>query len=303
MDDQSVMKIAAGVLHYRHWPGVRATLDTLREQTRPPEHVVVIDHASGDGSAQHIREAYPEMEVMEITSNRGPIAGMNHVLRETLARPVDAVFILPDDAPLAPDVLERLAERLEERPSLGGVCALNVYPGEQGQTIIHHGGYIDRRTWHIKWSAEPGDVAAWTDRAPHLVDWIEAAGMLFRATAARQAGPFNESFFHRDGTAEFTIRMHSLGWELECVPAAVVHTDVGKDSTYLNTRNHLEIVRLHAPTRFLARELVRVCYLVVRDVLSLRRRPTRDTWYRLKGLIDFVRRHWGPAPERVARAA
>ena len=297
------MKIAAGILHYRYWPGVRSTLDTLREQTCPQEHVVVVDHASGDGSAQEIREAYPEVEVVEITTNRGPIAGMNHVLRETLARPVDAVFILPDDAPMAPDVLKLLAERLEEKPSLGAVCALNVYPGDQGRPIIHHGGYIDRRTWHIKWSAEPGDVADWDGRPPHPVDWMEAAGMLFRSTAARQAGLFNESFYHRDGTAEYTMRMRSLGWELECVPAAVVHTDVGKNSIYLNTRNHLEIIRLHAPSRFLARELVRVFYLVGRDVFSVRRRPTPDTWNRLRGLIAFARRQWGPPPERVARAS
>lgn len=303
MDGQSDMKIAAGVLHYRHWPGVRPTLDTLQAQTRPPDYIVLIDHASGDGSAQHIREAYPDVEVVEITTNRGPIAGMNHLLRETLARPADAIFLLPDDAPLAPDVLERLATRLEERPSLGGVCTLNVYPGDQGQPIIHHGGYIDTKTWHIKWSAEPGDVADWDSRAPHPVDWMEAAGMLFRSTAARQAGLFNESFYHRDGTAEFTMRMSSLGWDLECVPAAVVHTDVGKDSVYLNTRNHLEIIRLHAPPRFLAREVARTFYLVAGDVLSPRRRPTRDTWYRLKGLIDFTRRHFGPPPERVARAS
>jgi GT2 family glycosyltransferase len=303
MDDQPVMKITAGVLHYRNWPGVRPTLDTLREQSRPPDHIVVVDHASGDGSAQHIREAYPDVEVVEIATNSGPIAGMNHLLRATLAQPVDAIFLLPDDAPMAPDVLQRLAERLEEVPSLGGVCALNVYPGENGQTIIHHGGYIDGRSWHLRWSADPGDVADWSGRSPHAVDSIEAAGMLFRATAARETGQFNERFYHRDGTTELTIRMRSLGWEMECVPGAVVHTDVGKDSIYLNTRNHLEIIRLHAPTRFLVRELVRVCYLVARDVASPRRRPTPETWNRLKGMVDFVRRQWGPPPERVARAA
>ena len=86
------MKIAAGVLHYRHWPGVRVTLDALREQTRPPEHVVVVDHASGDGSAQHIRDAYPEAEVVEIPSNRGPIAGMNHCSARRLRDPSTRCF-------------------------------------------------------------------------------------------------------------------------------------------------------------------------------------------------------------------
>ena len=299
----SRITIAAGVLHYRNWPEVRETLDTLWTQTRPPDHVVVVDHASGDGSAQKIREAYPDAEVVELTQNRGPVVGMNHVMLETLARPVDAVLLLPDDSPLAPDVLERLAERVEERPELGAVCPLNVYLGDRGQTIVHHGGYTDRRTWHMRFSADPGDVADWSSRPPHEVDWIEAAGMLVRATAARQVGEFNERFYHRDACTELTIRMRARGWKMECVPAAVVPTHVGPDSIYLNTRNHLEIMRLHAPTRFVVREVLRVCYLAARDVVSPWRRPTRSTWHRVKGLLDFGRRHWGPPPERVARAA
>jgi len=291
------MKIAAGVLHYKNWPEVRTTIDTLLGQTRPAEHLLVIDHASHDGSPGHIREAFPDVEVIEIDSNRGPIAGMNHVLRETLARSVDAVLLVTDDTRLEPDTLKTLVERLEARPSLGGVFALNAYPGDEGQTLIHHGGYIDSRTWHLKFSSEPGDVAEWSARAPHPVDWIEAPAMLFRATAAREAGPLNESFYYRDGETEFTIKMRSRGWELECVPAAVVHTDFGENSIYLNTRNHLEIVRRHAPARFLARELVRHSYLVARDVLNPRRRPSPDTWNRLRGLIDFTRRRWGPPPE------
>jgi N-acetylglucosaminyl-diphospho-decaprenol L-rhamnosyltransferase len=238
---------------------------------------------------------------VEIPENRGPAVGMNHTLRETLARDVEAIFFLPDDARLAPDALERLAERFEEKPSLGAVCALNVYEGENGETMIHHGGYIDRRTWHLKFSGEPGDVAEWSNRPPHRVDYIEAAAMLFRSAAVRQAGPENDAFYHRDADTELTLRMAAAGWELECVPAAVVHTHFGKDNTYLNTRNHLQIIKWHAPRRFFVREIVRVCYLVVRDILSPRRRPTRDTWHRLRGLVDFTRGRWGPSPVRVAR--
>ena len=55
------MKVAAGVLHYRSWPGVRDTLDSLLAQTMDPDELVLIDHASSDGSAEKIREAYPDL--------------------------------------------------------------------------------------------------------------------------------------------------------------------------------------------------------------------------------------------------
>jgi N-acetylglucosaminyl-diphospho-decaprenol L-rhamnosyltransferase len=163
--------------------------------------------------------------------------------------------------------------------------------------MIHHGGYIDRRTWHTKFSSEPGDVDEWKRRDPIPVDWMEAAAMLFRIAAGRQAGGLHERFYHRDAETELTIRMGSLGWKFECVPAAVVYTDFGPDSIYLNTRNQLQIMRWHAPRRFLARELVRVGYLVALDVISPRRRATGDTWLRLRGAIDFARGRWGPPPK------
>ena len=34
------MKIRAGILHYRFWPGVCSTIDALLAQTRPPDEIV-----------------------------------------------------------------------------------------------------------------------------------------------------------------------------------------------------------------------------------------------------------------------
>jgi rhamnopyranosyl-N-acetylglucosaminyl-diphospho-decaprenol beta-1,3/1,4-galactofuranosyltransferase len=100
---------------------VRETLDALLSQTRRPDHVLVIEHASGDDSAERIRAAYPDVEVVEIKTNRGQIAGNNHALRATLAKQVDAVLLMCDDSLLAPDALERLVERMGQKQSLGAV--------------------------------------------------------------------------------------------------------------------------------------------------------------------------------------
>src|SRR5688572_13179611 len=144
------MRVAAAVLHYQHWPGVRQTIDALLSQTRPPDHVLVIENGSGDDSAGRIRAAYPDVEVVEIEINRGPAAGNNHALRAMLAKPVDAALLMCDDSQLAPDAVERLVERMEEAPPVGAVAPLVVYPGVDGKSIIHHGGYLDPRTRQIK---------------------------------------------------------------------------------------------------------------------------------------------------------
>jgi GT2 family glycosyltransferase len=291
------MNVAVGVLHYRNWPGIRPTLDAVLAQTRPPEELVVLDHASGDGSAERIREAYPQVDVVEVEQNRGPVAGMKHAMRETLARPVDAIILLTDDARLEASALRHLVQRLEEKPSLGAVAPLTAYTHVDGETKVHYGGYVDERTRQIYFTAESGDPLNWPRREPYATDWLECGGILFRAAAARQTGELDETFYYRNAETDFTMRMKALGWGLECVPSAVLYADIGPGSTYLDTRNELRLMMRHAPRRFLVREVVRVAYLITRDVVNPKRRATRDTSLRLRGLIDFLMGRSGAAPK------
>src|SRR5215211_2358130 len=101
------MRIGAGILHYRAWPDVQRAIEGLLAQTRQPDEVLLYDHASGDGSVDEIRNAYPDLEVVEAPDNRGPAAGENRVIQTLLARGFDAIFNLPHDIELAPDALER----------------------------------------------------------------------------------------------------------------------------------------------------------------------------------------------------
>ncbi len=63
-----------------------------------------MDHASDDGSADEIRSAFPDLEIVQLEENHGPTAGMNRVLQTLLAREVDALFVLPHDLELAPEL-------------------------------------------------------------------------------------------------------------------------------------------------------------------------------------------------------
>jgi GT2 family glycosyltransferase len=58
-----MLTTGAGILLYRFWPDVRPTLDGL-SQTRPPDYTVLLDNGSRDGSAQAIRNAYPNVSVV-----------------------------------------------------------------------------------------------------------------------------------------------------------------------------------------------------------------------------------------------
>jgi GT2 family glycosyltransferase len=289
------VKIAAGVLHYRSWPGVRDTLDALLAQTLDPDELVLIDHASNDGSAEKIRDAYPDLEVIEVSENRGPAVGMNLVMRTLLTRGVDGILVLPDDCRLAPDALEHLTARLREDPTLGAVGPLIGQQNEPDR-LFYAGGYLDSRTWGFRLRQLPAALSDWEGKPPHAVHWLEL--FLARAAAVRETGPMHEGFYYWGDDCDYTLRMRSLGWRLECVPAAVAWQDLGYPSSeYLVTRNTLGFLARNAPRKYLVRELMRVAYYLIRSIVRPQHPSQRsEVWPRTRGLVDFCLGRWGPPP-------
>lgn len=303
--DGNRMRIGAGVLHYRSWPGVRTTIDALLAQSRQPDEMLVVDHASDDGSAQSIREAYPQLEVVELSGNRGPTAGMNRMMTAVLERGVDAVFVLSDDFELAPDAFEQLAARLEADPSLGAVGPVVAHQRSRDR-IFYAGGYVDPRNWDLQFLDTPAQLSEWKGRPPHRVDFLELGGILIRASATRDTGLLPEHFYYLNDDVDFTIRLGAHGWGLECVPAAVAWQDLGDQSRqtllaenppYLEVRNRLGLLARNAPRRIVVREVVRVLSWLVRDAIRPRTGSRADLRPRLQGLVDFCRGRWGP-PDR-----
>jgi GT2 family glycosyltransferase len=286
--------VGAGIVHYRFWPGVCPTVDALLGQTRPPDSIVVIENGSGDDSASAIRCAYPQVQVLEVSENRGPIVGMNLILDSFMEKGIDAILLLTHETVLAPDALEHMLSRLAEDEQIGVVGPLLGY-ASRPEDVWSAGGVIDPRSWETAHLHDPRRITEWEGRSPHVVDWLEGACLLYRAEAVRQTGWLHEEFFMMFDEPDYQLRLKSLGWRAECVPSAVAWQEPGDKPPYIFTRNRLGFLARWAPRRVLWRELGRLCYDIVRD--GLRPRPGRggrsDAWLSARGLYDFLRNRWG----------
>jgi GT2 family glycosyltransferase len=289
------MRIGAGVLHYRSWPGVRVTLDALLAQTRKPDHVLVYEHASGDGSADRIRAAYPDVEVVEAPDNRGPAVGENRMMNALLSRGVDAFLLVPDDLELAPDALEYLAARLEEDPAVGTAGPLIAQKNDR-ERLFYAGGYVHRHNWQLEFRDVPHRLPDWKGRPPQVVDFLQLGGALIRAEAARQIGDNEEKFYYWADDIDYILRLGAAGWRVECVPAAVGWQQFGEPGPYIATRNRLLLIARNAPKRFVPREVARQLYWLGRDAIRPRLGHRKDLWPRFRGVVDFCRGRWGPPP-------
>ena len=115
-------RVAAILLNYRTPELVADCLETLvTELDSELDTIVVVDNASGDGSAETIRRAvddggWKHVRVVEAEENHGFSAGLNLGIASVRA---DAYLLLNSDILIRPGALSVMRDALERDASLG----------------------------------------------------------------------------------------------------------------------------------------------------------------------------------------
>ena len=294
-------KVGAVVLHYRNWPAIRATIDSLLAQSAPADAVVVVDNHSGGAAPSEIAGAYPQAQILAAPANLGYAGGMNLGIERMLEQGMDHILLLTHDCVLDPHCLHRLSGRMQQNHRLGAVGPLLSYRSDPGR-VWSAGGIVKRATRNTDhWgSGEP--VSDWANRPPRRVEWLDGACVLLRADALRLAGSLNERYFLYYEEAEYLVKLAEQGWRVECIAAARAAQEPSPIAPYFRTRNSLGFIQATAPGRFVAGEILRV----LRDVAADLVRPAAPTQRhsvtaRLRGLVDFLLGRWGPPDHRLGR--
>src|SRR5205823_6589897 len=104
---------------FNGWDLTESCLEHLREQS-VSHHVVVVDNGSVDGTPERLREAYPEVHLIELGANLGFPVACN---RGVGAGSGEIVVLLNNDVDCRADFLERLTAPFGDK-RLGSVAAL-----------------------------------------------------------------------------------------------------------------------------------------------------------------------------------
>lgn len=134
--------IAAVLVNWNSRDDVLAALASLRAQEDPALSIVVVDNGSVDGSAAAIREACPEVQVIEAGRNLGFAEGCNRGIEATRS---DWVLLFNNDATAEPGCLAELRRALADAPAeVGMVQPLIVFAARP--THANSTGILVRRS-------------------------------------------------------------------------------------------------------------------------------------------------------------
>lgn len=216
-----VLPIAALIPTWNGWDDTRLCLESLAVADPSPSRIVVVDNGSTDGTPEHLRSQWPEVELLTLESNEGFSRAVNQGLRLLLGSGAPkAIFLLNNDVVLTPGVLGRLWETLEADVKIAGVCPLITYfnPPERvwygGGCVALWRGYVGHRYIRAGVEKVPGQVVD--------TDYLTGAAVLLRAEALRAVGLLDEDFPFYAEDADWSIRARRNGWRLCFDPKELV---------------------------------------------------------------------------------
>jgi len=206
-----------------------------------PLERIVIDNASGDGTAELVAAQWPDVRLLRRSENLGFARAVNEAAREASA---PLLLLLNPDARMRPGSLRVLVDALRAHPAAGLAGPRLLRPGGAPQptawrdlgaaAVIFEALMLD-----VPFGGNPFHVLPDISEGPSRpVPCLSGASLLVRRSAFEALGGFDERFFLYHEDFDLCRRARSAGHVVRLVPEAVVEHEVG-GSAFRDRRSFL----------------------------------------------------------------
>jgi len=209
-----MVRVAAVIPHWNRRDLLSAALESIAQQKRPFDEVVVVDNGSTDDSEAVARQA--RARFLPLGRNLGFAAAVNHGIRNTQA---DWIAILNNDVTLEPFWLARILQAADfpgNHFASGKILSTN-------DSSILDGAFDEISRGACAWRCGSGkpDSPVWNTSRTIRIAPLTAA--LFRRNLFDEAGLLDESFESYLEDVDFGLRCALLGRHGVYVPLAVAY--------------------------------------------------------------------------------
>ncbi len=225
--------------------------------------VIVVDNASVDGTAQTVRELFPEVCLVRSARRQGFATNANLGAGRASGR---MLLLLNPDARLHAGALDVLVEFLDDHPEVGLCAPRLVYPDGSHQLSARRfptpGVALVRRT-PLRWVLGEGFAGERRHlmaserldrlRKPCSVDWVLGAAIVLKRSTWETLGGLDEGYRLYCEDIDLCWRAWEAGYAVAYVPGAIVEHDLGAltskrfatRATVWHFRSMARFVRLH----------------------------------------------------------
>ena len=170
--------------------------------SRHPVDVFVVDNGSADGTAEHIRNHYPEVMLHCAGENYGFGKANNIGLEYALTNGYDYAYLLNQDAWVFPDTFDRLLEAHDAHPEYGILSPVQMTAS------------MERPDPRFKVKCLDKELSAYESGRIYDVDFVMAAHWLVSRRCLLSTGGFSPAFRHYGEDDNFIHRALWKGYKI-----------------------------------------------------------------------------------------
>jgi hypothetical protein len=222
--------ISIVIVSWNEWPKLEQCLTSIYNDAPVDVEVLVIDNGSADGTAELVRERFPNVDLHCNMRNLGATKALN--LGFARARG-EFLLKLDADTELLPGCLARLLDFLHRHPEVDVVAPRTFNTDGTVQETARSfpgalSGIFGRQSTLTRWFPNNPISSRYLARQflettePFEVDQIGGAFMLFRRHLLTEVGFLDEGFFVYWDDTDWCHRARAAGKRIFCVPVAEI---------------------------------------------------------------------------------
>lgn len=216
------MKVYVIIVTYNGKQWYDACFGSLRLSEIPLE-TVVIDNASSDDTVAYITQHYPEVTLIQSTTNLGFGQANNVGIRKAMENSADYVFLLNQDAWIYPDTIATLVTIAQNNTEYGILSPVHLTANKTA---------IEKDLLHWIADYKVTDSCMVSDLFCHqkLKDvynttYVNAAAWLLPKSTLETIGGFDPIFFHYGEDDNYMSRVLFHGFKIGICPVVTVCHD------------------------------------------------------------------------------
>lgn len=250
---EALPRVAVIVLNFR---GAELTVDCARSvlaQHYSPVECIIVDNASGDGSAAYIRNQLDGLPILELKKNGGYTGGNNAGLALAVTKECKYALIVNNDTVLDADCVGYLVDEMERDSAVAMACP-QILCAQPSDLLWFGGSRVSLWTGRVIHVGR-GRPASKGMPEPRDIPFATGCALIVRLSLLPKIGVFDESFFGYAEDLDWSLRTRSAGFRIRYVPQARLwHFEglsfrrSGGESFrfYLSSRNYLRVLRRYA---------------------------------------------------------
>lgn len=215
-------KVAVVVVTYNRLELLKECLTSLRNQSRKPDVVIVVNNASTDGTGAWLA-MQDDLVILERSVNEGSAGGFHYGMKYAFEQHYDWVWVMDDDAAPHTDCLEKM---LNAHKGQDGLTVLAPVVKEGNTLITNH-----RSNFYVRpdLSGFQQPLKAGKELEPQVIEFASFVGFMISKDLMEKCGLPDKDLFFQNDDVEYCLRINKYG-KILLVPSAIIeHKFVKKD--------------------------------------------------------------------------